>query len=264
VGESRLISDYLERLRESAAGLADVDDIVAEAEDYLRTAVESAAARGISVQAAETAALNRFGDALMVARVHMEEDKRGGAVSTQLTRRAGLAAIVAPPLALLGGAANFSIERGIIHGAGAAAMTAAFAIFVFALWGLRARHGGLGGYGRAALWVFLASPLVSAPFTWFAMFVFVPLQMVVLALLGVGMMKARVLPQTAVALFTWAPVLTLIASVLAVPLGLRPIVFLPAGALAFTTGLVWAGLVMWREPALDVPTPSSAGPFAAA
>ena len=262
MGEPGLISAYLVQLRESASDLADVEDVVSEAEDHLRTEVELALARGVLAGTAEVEALGRFGDAMVVARMHLEEAKRGGAVSTQLTRRAGLAAIVAPPLAVVGAVLNFTFERGILHGAGAAAMTVAFPLLAFALWGLRARHGGLGAYGRAALWIFVLSPFVSIPFTWYAVFVFAPLQMIVIALLGLGMLQAHVLPAPAVAMFTLAPVVTLIASALTVPLGLRPIVFLPAGALAFAVGLVWVGMVLWREPALDARPRSGSGPLA--
>lgn len=262
MGEPSLIADYLVRLRESAADLKDVEDMVAEAEDHLRTEAEFAVARGVPIRTAEVDALERFGDAAVVARIHLEEAKRGGAVSTQLTRRAGLAAVVVPPLALVGTAMNFGFERGILHGAGAAAMTVCLLLLAFALWGLRARHGGLGVHGKVALWIFILSPFVSIPFTWFAVFVFAPLQMIVVALLGIGMLKARVLPRPAVAMFTLAPIATLIASALAVPLGLRPIVFLPAGALVFAVGLVWVGLVMCQEPALDARPRSDAGPLA--
>jgi len=144
-----LIAAYLTELRASIARLRDADDIVAEAEDHLRTlADEVAAATGCTRAEAEAQALARFGSAALVGRIHLEESKRGGAVSTHTTRRAGIAAMAAPVLTVVGQWGNLTIERGAGHGVAVGLLLVAFAAFAYALWGLRLRHGGLGGWGR--------------------------------------------------------------------------------------------------------------------
>ena len=117
-------------------------------------------------------------------------------------------------------------------------------------WGIRRRHGGLGGWGRAAFWLFVASPFIAAPFAWGAGYAFAAVQLVVLTLLGIGMIRARILPVPAVALFTLAPPCTVVAVVLS---GEDAAAYAAiAGAAASALGLMWVGWAMWREPALDV------------
>ena len=87
--------------------------------------------------------------------------------------------------------------------------------------------------------------------------------MIVITLLGVGMLQARVLPRVPVALSSFAPVGTVFGLAVGSSLSRTSGIYVVwAGLTVATAGLVWLGLVMWREPALDVRT--GAGPLATA
>ena len=265
MAESRVIDAYLTELRYSVDKLVDADEIVDEAADHLYTALDQLIAQGISTTEAEAQVLGRFGSATLVAKVFAEEAKRGGAVSTTLTRRAGVAAMATVPLIVIGQAGNDLTSRGLIHGAFVAMEVAAFFTFCFAVWGIRRRHGGLGRAGRIAFWLFIAAPFVAAPFTWVAPIAWAVQMLIILTLLGVSMLNARVLPRAAVALFAFTPL---------VALALMPVVdklYAPADGpwlLSFLApvgvAFLWIGWAMSREPALDVRTTDSNGPIALA
>lgn len=260
-----LIAAYLTELRYAVARLADSDDIVAEAEDHLLASVDAAVQRGSSRADAEAESLARFGSAELVARVFAEEAKRGAAVSTCLTRRAGVAAMFVPVLIVVGETGNQTIDRGTLHGAALAVLAAGFAAFAFALWGLRRRHGGLGAWGRASFLLFLASPFIAAPFAWGAGVAFLCVQLLVLTLLGIGMIRARILPTAAVSLFTFTPAATLlVGTAFSTGSGDGGPYLLPAGIVLSALGLGWLGAAMWREPALDVRPGAGRGPLATA
>lgn len=266
MAESGLIAAYLTELRYSVARLADVDDIVAEAEDHLLASVDAAVAGGASHVEAEARALARFGSAPLVARVFNEEAKRGGAVSTRITRQAGLAAMLVPLLVVIGQSGNLGIDGGVLHGFAVVLLGTAFAAFAFAVWGMRKRHGGLGRWGRASFWLFIASPFIAAPFTWEAGAAFLAVQLVVVTLLGIGMIRAGILPRLAVGFFTFAPAATLLTAIAVssrVEGDSDPYVF-STGAMVMAVGLAWVGLAMWREPALDLRPSSETGPLATA
>lgn len=266
MAESGLIAAYLSELRYSVARLADVDDILVEAEDHLLASVDAAVAKGASRVEAEAQALARFGSAPLVARVFNEEAKRGGAVSTRITRQAGFAAMLVPLLVVIGQSGNLAIDNGALHGVAVVVLGVAFACFAFAVWGMRKRHGGLGRWGRVAFWMFIASPVIAAPFTWQAGAAFLAVQLVVVTLLGIGMIRARILPVLAVAFFTLAPAATLLTAIVVsstVKGDTDPYVF-TAGAMVMALGLARVGLAMWREPALDVRSSSETGPLATA
>jgi len=266
VAEPRLIAAFLTELRYSAARLADIDDVVAEAEDHLLASVEAGIASGRSRADAEAEALARFGSAPFVAHVFIEEAKRGGAVSTRLTRRAGLAAMLSPLLMIVGAVGNEAVpaSEGALHGVFVMLLVAAFGAFALALWGIRKRHGGLGAWGRAAFWLFVASPVIALPFGWGAGAAFAIVQLAVVALLGIGMIRARILPVPAVGLFTLAPAATIVMAGGLTAAGVDAALYAPIGVAAFVVGLAWVGWAMWREPALDVHGNSGPGPLATA
>lgn len=262
-----LIAAYLSELRYSAARLGDIDDIVAEVEDHLRCGVEAAVARGLSQSDAVTEALARFGSAPLVANTFIEEDKRGGAVSTQFTRRAGLAAMFAPLLVVVGELLNENVDRGGLHGLGLFLVFVGFVGFAAALWGVRTRHGGLGGWGRAAFWLFVAAPFLSAPFSWAAGFAWIGWLLVVVTLMGIGMIRARILPVGATWLFALAPVVSLLTVVVTNVVADNPDDYnwYPIiGMAIFAVALAWIGWAMWQEPALDVRNRAGTGPLATA
>lgn len=252
MAEPGLIAAYLTELRFSVSRLPDADDIVAEADDHLHTVAERlVSTTGCSPVDAEAQALARFGSASLVARLHVEEAKRGGAVSTRTSRRAGVAAMAAPVVFAVGQLGNETIDRGTGHGVAVGLMLVAVAAFAYGLWGLRARHGGLGNWGRAAFWLFVASPVLAAPFGWGAGVALVVVQLLVVALLGVGMLEARVLPPVPVAMFSLSAPATVVMAAALTAFGIDAAPYAPLGILVCLLGYMWLGWAMWREPALD-------------
>ena len=253
MAEPGVIAAYLTELRFSLDKLpaTEVDAILDEAADHLSSAREAALASGADETSVDAEVLARFGSAALVAKVFAEEAKRGSAISTSVTRRAGMAAVASVGLLAVGQAGNHLTSRGLVHGAFLAILTAGLGALVFGLYGLRRRHGGLGGAGRVAFWSFLASPFVAAPALYAAPLVLAAEWLLIMTLLGVGMLRARVLPRAAVLLFTMSPV-----GAVAIALALTA-ASLDAGPWFLTLlspvaiGYAWLGWAMAQEPALD-------------
>lgn len=266
MAESRMIEAYLTELRYSVDKLADAEDIVEEAADHLYTALDRLMAGGVAAADAEAQVLARFGSASLVASVFAEEAKRGGAVSTTLTRRAGIAAMATVPLLLFGGIGNELVpaSRGPIHGVFVTMVVAGFATFAVGLWGLRRRHGGLGTIGRVAFWCFLVSPVLALPAGYGALLALVIEWLLIMSLLGVGMIRARVLPVPAVALFTMSPLVAVAIAGGTTLAGVDAAKFSMVLLAPVAIGFTWLGWAMSREPALDVRPSDQPGPLAMA
>lgn len=264
MAESRVIDAYLTELRYSIDKLDDADEIVDEAADHLYTALDRLLADGVRTADAEAQVLARFGSATLVAKVFAEEAKRGGAVSTTLTKRAGVAAIATVPLLVVGQAGNVITSHGVVHGAFLVMMAAGFAAFAVGLWGIRRRHGGLGTLGRVAFWWFVASPVIATPGMYAAPLILVMEWLLIMSLLGVGMLRAGLLPRAPLWLFTvWPPMaIAVVLGMSAVDLDAGPwfLTLLAPVAVAYA----WVGWAMSREPALDVRASEQRGPMALA
>lgn len=254
MADDGLIAAYLRELRLSLGRLADADDFVVEAEDHLREAAERLEEGGRTPAEAEAEAVARFGSAALVARISAVEAKRGAAVPTTRTRQAGLAAMLIPFLAAVGQYLNVAIpaDDGPAHGIGVVLLVAAVPAFVFGLWGLRARHGGLGRAGKVAI---VSAGL--APFMAFAGYVglFAALGLLGLAVvvLVVEMLRANVLPVAPLVLLAVGPIGTP-ALLLATELldgDAAAFAFVPTAVTA--VGFTWLGWHLWREPAYDAP-----------
>ena len=258
MADNGLIAAYLRELRFSVARLADADDIVAEAEDHLLEATERLIASGRAQSDAEMEAIGRFGSAELVSHICVTQAKQGASVPTTRTRQAGLAAVLAPFLLVLGQAGNSATARGGIHGVAVAMLTFSFPAFVFGLWGLRARHGGLGRLGRAALVLVIVAPPVSLLTAgWGAPFVFIPMVAVAQVVFAVEMLRSSVLPVTPLALFAAGGVAALaeiVAAGIVTAAGgdaghVTYLLSIPLGLTA--SGFVWLGWRLWSEPAAD-------------
>lgn len=110
MADDGLIEPYLDELRASMRWHRDADDIVAEAEDHLRSNVEHLVARGIEVEEAQRRALGSFGEPAMVAHSHATNRRGRLALPTRSTRDAGVVGVIAgaawlavPVVWLLGG-----------------------------------------------------------------------------------------------------------------------------------------------------------------
>ena len=166
-----LIDGYLETLRGTVRWRRDVDDLIAEIEDHLLSAVERFEARGADRMAAQQSTLEQFGDPDVLAKAFASTPQGGLAVPTSFTRQAGLFGMVAAGLMLLFPAAwtltniiedrtgDWSAgERGIFMVA-TVGLAAALTLYAILMLGLHRRHGGLGLLGVLGLGiVFLAVP----------------------------------------------------------------------------------------------------------
>lgn len=257
-----LIEAYLRELHARVRSLPDADDIVDEARDHLLEVAERLVAEGLDRRDAEAEALARFGAAPQVARTFVRDAGKGATVPTTLTRRAGLAAVLAPVLAAVGQAGNEGIDRGAGHGVAVGLLLAAVAAFLFALWGLRARHGGLGRLGHVAFWLTVAAPFIALPFSWGAPVALVVVMGVVVVVLSVAMVRAGVLPVVPLVLLALGPIgaIAILIGVSAAGGDAGPYFGFPL--LASVIAFVWLGWTMWREPAFDAP--GRRGPLAVA
>ena len=245
-----LIAAYLRELQYSVARLPDASDIVAEAEDHLYETAERLVRDGRTPTDAEAEAVAQFGSAALIARVCAIESTRGAAVPTTRTRAAGLAALVTPVLLMVGQYLNVTVDRGSVHGLGVALLTAAIPTFIVGLWGLRARHGGLGRIGKIALMC-----AVVAPFVAFAGYPGLLTAMGLLAaavvMLVVEMLRANVLPIVPLALVAAGPIGALAVAGVITGLGgdAGDAWFYPM--LLTAVGYVWLGWYLFREAAVD-------------
>jgi hypothetical protein len=245
--EHGLIQAYLVELRLSVADLPDAEEIVAEAEDHL---LEAATRHG------EQEALARFGTPSLVSATFIKEARKGAAVATTFTKRAGLAAAASPLFLVLGALANEATGRGAAHGLAVFFEALAAPAVVWGLLGLSARHGGFGLPGRLALFCIFVSLLVSLAMPWSGIVVGVVLWGVAFALVGVLMLRAAVLPRLAVVLMgfsgaAWVPVAIAITATggdAGGTISLAPLV----GTFG---GFSWLGWAMWREEPLPTPGP---------
>ena len=255
MADDGLIAAYLRELRFSVARLVDADEIVAEAEDHLLEAVHLLTEAGRDRCDAESEAIARFGSAALVARICIIDAKQGVSVPTIRTRRAGLAAILAPVLLVLGQGGNvFTDHDTVVHGVAVAMLTVSFPAFAVGLWGLRARHGGLGRLGRAALVLVLIAPPISLFAGWGALFVFIPMLAVAQLVFAVELLRSSVLPVTPLAFFAAGAIAALGQVLVAGTFTAAGadaghatyLIALPIGLTA--AGFAWLGYNLWREP----------------
>ena len=134
---------------------------------------------------------------------------------------------------------------------------------MFALVGLRVRHGGLGQLGRVAFWLAILSVPIAMPFGYAGIVVLAVELGLVVALYGIAMLRANILPPLAVAVFAftwpaWAPVAWVITE-----LGDDANRYAAIPVLATLAAFMALGLRMWREPALDARRMTPQGPLAA-
>lgn len=265
MAEARLITAYLAELHHDIRRLADADEIAAEVEDHLLEARDAFQRRGLDPLAAELQALAQFGTPSLVSQAMLTESRKGAAVATTFTRRAGLAAMLLPALALIG-AVLFDVgaDKSLTRNIGIVLFIVTLPLFVVVVLGLWRRHrDALGAWGAASMILFVASPVLAAPFGWGAGAAFAIIVSVAAALLAIGMLRAGVLPRLPVALFGFAGVIGIVGTAVADALGLNApdsvaFGFLPAvlGITVVGVGLGWLGWVMWHEDALD----ASSGP----
>jgi len=251
MADDGVIAAYLRELDYSVARLPDAADIVAEAEDHLNEAADRLVTEGRSRAEAETEATARFGSAALVARICVIEAKRGAAVPTTRTRAAGLAAILTPILLVVGQYINVTTDRGFVHGIGVAMLTTAIPAFVFGLWGLRTRHGGLGQLGKAAIVAAVVSPFLSFVAGYYGVFAAMGVLGLSVVVLVVEMLRGNVLPVVPLVLVAAGPIGVLLLGMGITAAGGDAGDVLAYPMICTVMGYVWLGWYLWREPAVD-------------
>lgn len=162
MAEHILIERYLHELRRRTSWHRDLDDLLAEVDDHLRSGVERLEARGVDPQTAQRQTLERFGDPDVVAAALASSPRGGLALPTSDTATGGRVAIgcallwlilvaawwVAGLLEPVGGVGRNA--SGLSYAIGWAALMLANLGLAVLIGTLDRRHGGLGRLGSAA------------------------------------------------------------------------------------------------------------------
>jgi hypothetical protein len=206
-----LIDGYLDSLRTSVRWRRDHDDIVAEVEDHLYSAVEQSEARGIDSMLAQQHTLERFGDPDVLATAFASTPQGGLAVPTQFTKTAGTVALVSAAawfFALAGfwlassfpdRAAGTDPDQFILDGqtgsflVATMALLAGGALMVVTMVGLYRRHGGLGALGMVGLAV--TGLGVATSFFWWAFVVWLTLMGIGTLIFAFAMLRRDIAPR---------------------------------------------------------------------
>ena len=95
MAEPDLIDGYRAVLRRRLPRTSNMDDLLDEVEDHLRSTVEHLTRSGVDVPTAQRMTLERFGEPLVVARAYATTPTGGLRMPTRFTRAAGFVAIAA-------------------------------------------------------------------------------------------------------------------------------------------------------------------------
>lgn len=163
MAEYALIDGYLESLRASVHWRRDVDDLVAEVEDHLYSAVERFVARGTDLHLAQRRTLERFGDPDLLAAAFASTPRGGIAVPTKFTKTAGLLGMVSAALLLMlpvswsitdyteSRSGSWGTAELILVELALAAFLLGLVCLLVLMVGLSKRHGGLGLAGLVGI-----------------------------------------------------------------------------------------------------------------
>jgi hypothetical protein len=170
VADDGVIDAHLDELRAKMRWHRDVVDIVAEADDHLRSSVDALIASGVDAADAEREAIARFGDPAIVARACATTRRGRLAVPTSSTRQAGVLGVVSgslwlayPMVWLIGGLLYDRVgptsagdelgspaQLGVVLVMGATLLGAACSTLVV-VFVLAQRHGGFGAAGTLGM-----------------------------------------------------------------------------------------------------------------
>lgn len=268
-----LIDDYLWELRHRIRWRSDADEVIAEMEDHLRTAVEDLERGGVLEADAQSDVLDRFGEPALVAREVATTPSGTIAAPTESTRTAGAAAMVSASawvgLLALWSATAIMSERGkdwettetVLFIAGVGCLFAAIGTSVMAWLGLRNRLGGLGTVGLLGA-VICALALPAALIPWFT-FGWQGLLAAGSALIAVAALRSGYGHRRAifVAGFSWVMALGTWAALRSAEVGPvdewgdYPVAFvggLAVGCLGSAVGMLAIGRWLHREPPADL------------
>ena len=173
MADSDLISGYVTALRASLRSRPDVDDLVCEVDDHLRSAAVRLQERGVDLDTAQRHVLGRFGDATLVANAFATTASGGTAMPTRLTRTAGTFALIASiawiavaPAALIGAGSWASPNWQLHYFTLALTAFAASACATVALFGMLRRAGSVGLIAAIAMTLAILGTLLLGVATW--------------------------------------------------------------------------------------------------
>ncbi len=263
-----LIDGYLDTMRSEIRWRNDLDDVVSEMEDHLYSTVEHLVRRGFEPDAAQRTTLDRFGEPTVLAAVYASTPTGGLAVPTQFTKRAGLFALVAGGLWLLGSVTYLllmiSDDDGALnwqtyYAAFSAVLLSAGVLTVLSMIGVSKRSGGLGVVANVGLAI-MALGVAASIIAW-AMPLWMGIQAVGLVIFGTAVVRNGTAPKTATILTATGFVLG-IASFIALnaaevgptdSYGDQPVAWGVGGAIGMiivATGLIgWGRWLRVEEPA---------------
>lgn len=199
-----LIDGYLDTMRSEIRWRNDLDDVVSEMEDHLYSTVEHLVTRGFESDAAQQTTLDRFGEPTVLAAVYASTPTGGLAVPTQFTKRAGLFALVAGGLWLLGSVVYLllmiSDDGGALnwqtyYAAFSAVLLSAGVLTVLSMVGVSKRSGGLGAVAIAGLAIMILG--VAASILAWAMPFWMGIQAVGLVIFGTAAVRNGTAPKPA-------------------------------------------------------------------
>lgn len=185
MADDGVIDAYLDELRAQMRWHGDVADIVAEADDHLRSTVDALIANGVGNGDAQREAVARFGDPAIVARACATTRRGRLALPTRSTRQGGVLGVVSgslwlvyPVVWLIGGLLYDRVgpnnpgdelgspaQLGLVLAMGAALLGAACSMLVV-VFVLAERHGGFGIPGTLGM-VAGGVGVAAALFGWF-------------------------------------------------------------------------------------------------
>jgi hypothetical protein len=175
MAEPDLIGDYRSALRRRLTGRSNVDDIVDEVEDHLRSAVEKLVRLGNDPDTAQRLTLERFGDPVLVAHAFATTASGGLSMPTRFTRTAGYVAIVAAVAWIAAGAFTVIGQTSLVtefselkYFAWASLILVAAIATLVAFLGLLRRAGTAGDWpARFATLILAAGVFTIVAFAWF-------------------------------------------------------------------------------------------------
>ena len=266
-----MIDGYLDTMRGEIRWRRDLEDVVAEMEDHLYSAVESFLARGLESDTAQRATLDRFGEPRVLAAVYASTPTGGIAVPTQSTIRAGLFALVAAGFWILAAATYVMMDaqadewQGYYYAFSAGVLIAGV-LTALALFGMKARHGGLGLSGTIGVWLYVVGVIFSV-IAW-AMPMWMGVQGIALLILALRVYALGLAPKAATVAMGGGFLLGVAAFFIltAAEVGWQdsygdyPLAWIIGGVTGFVllaAGLVGWGLWLRSEVAADIQAPSS-------
>jgi HAAS len=212
VADDGVIDAYLDELRVKMRWHRAVADIVAEADDHLRSTVDALIANGVDADDAPREAIARFGDPTVVARACATTRRGRLAVPTRSTRQGGVLGVVSgslwlayPLVWLIGGVLYDRLgpnnpgdelgspaQIGLVLAMGATLLGAAGSMLVVVFM-LAERHGGFGALGKVGM-VAGGIGVGAAVFGWFYLG-WASALMVATALVSVELLRGGLAPR---------------------------------------------------------------------